>query len=1056
VPSQPPDNYERQFDFTSFSQTQPDAQQPGQQIDLELNEAQASINQTISRLNEIQRDDGKLRTEAWPGNDIEQQIALAQQAKNEAVAANAAAQAAKDYVEQTAEQLPQEISELYIEATNTLDQAADQAALAGSYAQNAATSASSADQSEINAQAHAQSAQEQAQLAAASAELAGDHELAAQAAAQAAQDAVDSFNPGAYIPQPAVAPVADQILGFDGTAWIAQDNFATVLQESVRNETGAVLDKGTVVYLNGVSGNKPLAVKSQANTEATSSKTFGVIAANIADNNNGYVVTSGLLKGLDTLGYTAGSAIWLSPTTPGGFTQTKPTAPNHAVLVGYVVRVHQTQGEVLVRIANGYELDELHDVLIASPATGQFLVRDGNLWKNQTIGVVRHDIAQGLGGASQSVARSNMGLGSAATQDSSAFAASTHAHAASDIFDFANEMASKMGMSGGQTGGLAVGGSPDVDKVIGFDGLYGMWVDRNPFNQSLDTTSSVSFAGVTVGGYGIDSFLGFTATSGTQVSRLEIAGLTVSDSALSPAPMRVTASGLMFPDGSSMTTAAAGASYDQSLNTYNDVQFQGLTVGTVDGGSFNFLSGGTLSGGLLVKDSGVSFFNVSANYTVGQISQDLYGIRIDSQALPGGPFYNSYSLGPLSGLEFWDTAGQPSVGLNPSYGVRFPDGTTQATAANLSGYAPLVSPALGGVPTAPTAAAATNTTQIATTAFVQSALSGFSVADASTTVKGIVELATSAEALAGTSETLAVTPKGLRDGLDSVVAAGGSGGVDIQIFGGPTSSGTFTWNKPLGAKTVTIKMVGAGGGGGSGVSAATTSARSGGGGGGAGASSTFLELADGLPNSVTVQIGAGGAGGAASSGLANPAGNGGVTTFGGFNVRHGLGSTGTGSNTSGTGAVFTQVGVISGASGAGTTTTGTTPTGISTGYLLPTGGGGGGGAAASSTTAAAGGAGGSRLAATGSPFAYNNALAGGAGGTTGGVAATNGSDQDTKFAGGTGGGGGAYITGQLGKAGGNGGWPGGGGGGGGASDAGFLSGVGGNGANGMVIVITTL
>lgn len=44
---------------------------------------------------------------------------------------------------------------------------------------------------------------------------------------------------------------------------------------------------------------------------------------------------------------------------------------------------------------------------------------------------------------------------------------------------------------------------------------------------------------------------------------------------------------------------------------------------------------------------------------------------------------------------------------------------------DLSGYAPLASPALTGTPTAPTAAAGTNTTQIATTAFVETEISGF-------------------------------------------------------------------------------------------------------------------------------------------------------------------------------------------------------------------------------------------------------------------------------------------------------------------------------------------
>ena len=56
--------------------------------------------------------------------------------------------------------------------------------------------------------------------------------------------------------------------------------------------------------------------------------------------------------------------------------------------------------------------------------------------------------------------------------------------------------------------------------------------------------------------------------------------------------------------------------------------------------------------------------------------------------------------------------------------------TTQvATTAYVvgQGYAKLASPALTGTPTAPTASGGTNTTQIATTAFVTSALSGVSV-----------------------------------------------------------------------------------------------------------------------------------------------------------------------------------------------------------------------------------------------------------------------------------------------------------------------------------------
>ena len=53
---------------------------------------------------------------------------------------------------------------------------------------------------------------------------------------------------------------------------------------------------------------------------------------------------------------------------------------------------------------------------------------------------------------------------------------------------------------------------------------------------------------------------------------------------------------------------------------------------------------------------------------------------------------------------------------------------TESQISDLGTYAPIASPALTGTPTAPTAAASTNTTQIATTAYVQGELSSVSVA----------------------------------------------------------------------------------------------------------------------------------------------------------------------------------------------------------------------------------------------------------------------------------------------------------------------------------------
>lgn len=175
----------------------------------------------------------------------------------------------------------------------------------------------------------------------------------------------------------------------DGTG--ALQTFPTFLDSDaliteVYNNSGATLTKGTIVYINGGQGNLPTVVKAQANSDATSAQTFGWVRDDITDMNNGFVVVIGKLTDLNTNGLGNGTQLYLSPTTAGAYTVTKPVAPQHLVYVGVVVRDHPTQGVIEVKIQNGYELDEIHDVLITSPIDGQTLQYDSGLqvWKNVT------------------------------------------------------------------------------------------------------------------------------------------------------------------------------------------------------------------------------------------------------------------------------------------------------------------------------------------------------------------------------------------------------------------------------------------------------------------------------------------------------------------------------------------------------------------------------------------------------------------------------------------------------------------------------------------------
>ena len=75
------------------------------------------------------------------------------------------------------------------------------------------------------------------------------------------------------------------------------------------NGTGSTLAKGTVVYISGAQGQRPSITKSSASAESTSSKTFGVVAENIANGSEGFVTTFGVLKGLNTSAYAEGAML---------------------------------------------------------------------------------------------------------------------------------------------------------------------------------------------------------------------------------------------------------------------------------------------------------------------------------------------------------------------------------------------------------------------------------------------------------------------------------------------------------------------------------------------------------------------------------------------------------------------------------------------------------------------------------------------------------------------------------------------------------------------------
>jgi len=176
------------------------------------------------------------------------------------------------------------------------------------------------------------------------------------------------------------SPEEFQTLEYDGTNWV---NAHASVVSYVRNAEANTITTGTCVYLFGSTGDHASVKRADNSSDATSSKTVGVVGVNIASSENGPVITRGYVDGIDlSVGYTAGDVLWLGEN--GAFTVTKPTAPDHLVFIGVVVRA-TINGIIYVATQNGYELDELHDVSIIDKSPGNFLKYNGSLWVNDNI-----------------------------------------------------------------------------------------------------------------------------------------------------------------------------------------------------------------------------------------------------------------------------------------------------------------------------------------------------------------------------------------------------------------------------------------------------------------------------------------------------------------------------------------------------------------------------------------------------------------------------------------------------------------------------------------------
>lgn len=162
----------------------------------------------------------------------------------------------------------------------------------------------------------------------------------------------------------------------------------------VTNAESTSITKGQAVYAFGGTGDRMRVKLASNNADSTSAQTIGlVMSTSIGANQKGFIMMQGLLDGLNTLPtstFADGDPVYLG-TTAGSITNVKPLAPKHLVYLGVVTTASPgSAGRMYVRVQNGYELDEIHDVQATAPSNKDTLYFDSadSQWKTASIATI--------------------------------------------------------------------------------------------------------------------------------------------------------------------------------------------------------------------------------------------------------------------------------------------------------------------------------------------------------------------------------------------------------------------------------------------------------------------------------------------------------------------------------------------------------------------------------------------------------------------------------------------------------------------------------------------
>ena len=355
----------------------------------------------------------------------------------------------------------------------------------------------------------------------------------------------------------------------------------------VKNQTGAQINKGEVVYASGTIGasGRILVTKMIADGTVAAKRVLGVAAENIADGADGKVIKFGKLRQINTSTFSNGDILWVSTTTAGAFQNTEPVQANGEISlpIAYVVYSSASVGEIFVRVTpideNEYQDYDagLQDISGLTPSDSTIIVGDGTNW-----------VAE-----SGDTARASLGL-----------TIGTHVQAWDAQLDTLS------GLSADQATAIVAVTASEYQQLQNIDTVTisnTQWGYLGELDQSLTQASSPTFSGLTVDGLVVEDEIR-TLQSDVIENHLEIESL--QDNKVEV--------GFLFPDGDS-----------QALGTGDNATFNTVTLSeqadsaneavradrTVSAGN-GLTGGGALTGDVTISMDTPSTLTVSTSNAV--------------------------------------------------------------------------------------------------------------------------------------------------------------------------------------------------------------------------------------------------------------------------------------------------------------------------------------------------------------------------------------------------------------------------------------------------------